>query len=223
MKYKKLLIGLIILIGSFLIILPFLLKGNADQDLRVGGSLISALASMTTMIIALLLFDKYGLKKSRIEKQSEITIQFLSLIKDLSFWMHSSRSFLQYKPGSNQESIYELVYSTKLFFDDTYIGAISEISDYGYDINMPRTIADKIKVLKPYSMIPIEKDDVPDDGFIVSMHPLSKSRIIEKVFSKINERELTLFEYHTSWTDIIDSAKDWLSKNNIDINDLNIN
>lgn len=223
MKRNKNIIWVIAIISIIIIALPFFLDSFVNQDISVSASIISALSSLATMIIAILLFDKYGIKKSRVEKQSETIIQFFKIIKDLSFWMHSNISFLQYKPDSNLEAVYEFSYKTRLYFDDTYIKTISDLSDFGYDINMPRSVANKIKILKPYSMIPIEKKDVPDHCFIVTMHSLGKKNIIDKVFSRINDKDLTFFDYHNLWIEIIDEAKNWLSKNDIDINDLNIN
>ena len=223
MKKKNLIIGLIIVASLIIITLPFFLDSCINQDLNISSSLISAIASLTTMIIAILLYDKYGLKQSRVAKQTDIVIQFLSLIKDVRLWMHTNTSFLQYKPDSNLESVYELAYKTRLYFDDTYIKTISVISDFGYDINMPKSIATKIKVLKPYTMLPVEKDKVPDDCFIVTTLGLGKKQLIDKVFSRINDKELTFFDYHNIWIDIIDEAKEWLSGNQINVDELNIN
>ena len=72
-------------------------------------------------------------------------------------------------------------------------------------------------------MISIDKNKVPNDDFIVTMHSLGNKKLIEKVFSRINNQELTLFDYHNIWIDINDEAKKWFKDNHIDIDDLNIN
>ena len=219
---KKLVVGIIIFTGLLVLSIPFFLDSNANTNLRVGATLISAVASLTTLIIAIILYDRYGIQKSRIEKQTDTLICFLSLLKDTRLWMHSHESLLQYRPNSNQEAVYERVYAYKLYFDEAYIDYILLYVNHAYDINMPKSVANKIKVLKPGVLSLVDKNNLTTDFFIVTNHNLANRRLMDKAYT-YNETELTFLDYHNTWIDIIDEAKKWLTNHQINIDELNIN
>lgn len=220
---KWLFLILLIIVVLILLFIPFFLSSDSNLRLRSSGTLISGIASLITMTIAILLYDKYGLQKSRLQRQCDMVIDFLGLIKETRFWLHSDISFLQYKPDSNYDSIYEKSYKSILYFDETYIDNISKLSNYGFDIDMPKSIADKIKLLQPTVAIPIERDKIPSDCLIVTEYDLSNKLSIRNTYSSINNETSTFYDFHIKWTGIIDESKEWLKQHGIDIDELNIN
>lgn len=91
----KIFILILLLLTLGLGFLPFLLNPTIQASLTVSENLIGTIASLTTVLIAILLYSKYGVEKSVLEKQTETVLRFLTELKKTRFLCNSDQTSLQ--------------------------------------------------------------------------------------------------------------------------------
>ena len=214
---KKAIYILIILVLLSIIIIPFFFNSAQNNKIVVAANLVSALASLITLVIAFLLFDKYGLKKDFVRTQTEIVLQQLESIRTAGFIIRSKNSFLQFLPSKNRIESYEMFYSEKLIFSQKYWEYVNHIFKLSSSIYMPKEIVEKINLLKPSMIEHLKLEEVSNYSKVTFWG----DKIEDNDFGKMNGEEITFQIFYTYWIDVIDVIISWLSSK-IDIDKLNI-
>lgn len=200
-----------------LIVTPFFFTSDQNDKIAVSTNLISAIASLITLIVVFLLFDKYGLKKDLIKTQTEVVLQQLESIRTASFLIRSNKGFLQFFPSKSRIESYEIYYSERLIFSKKYWEYINQIFQWSSSIYMPKDIVEKINLLKPATILHLKPEEIDNYSKVTFWSDKSA----DTDFGKMNGEEITFQNFYVYWIDVIDVINNWLN-DKIDINKLNI-
>lgn len=90
-------IGIITLFIAVIVFvaLPFFFTPTVNESLAVSSNIISALVSLVTLLIAVLLYSKYGVEKSVLDKQTESVLRLLTELKKTRFLCEKDDGILQ--------------------------------------------------------------------------------------------------------------------------------
>jgi hypothetical protein len=212
--FTIIIIGLIIVA---LIILSFQLNTEQRNAFDICATLISALASIITLVIALLLYDKYGLRQGITKTQTDIVLEQLEIIKTARFIIKTNDSFLQFFPAKSRTSSYELFYAEKLVFSASYWEYTNHIFRLSSSIYMPKEIVERINLLKPSSITHIKMEEINSYAMVI----VNGGAIKDSEFGKISDGEMSFQRFYSLWIDVIEIMVKWLN-DKIEVNQLNI-
>lgn len=191
-------------------ILPFFLTLPRNEYLTVSANLISSLASLTTMLIALLLYKKYGIERSVIDKQTEIVVKLLYILKELTFgYEGSDGTMLLLGLDSVCYHFWKKYKYRKLLFDYGYVQGLTEIQNIAKDVFLPVEIAKTFVPLTFHSITPVKDKQ---NYFKVITPGGYCNKKITYTHGLLNETEITLEDFINMWKTVIQSATNWLKK-----------
>ena len=139
----------IILIGC--IILSFLasqqMQGNISKALQI----VSGLSSFLTLLIAFLLFNRFGIERALLEKQTNAVISLFEAAKRLRLILDSDDSLMLFTV--NREKFKSLLSdqmaSHPLLFEYNYLKILKDVDTAIESVFMPITIAQQFIPLRP--------------------------------------------------------------------------
>jgi len=211
--YLTFVIALIILA----LILPFLLTDAANIKLRVGANLLSGIGSCLTLIIAILLYNKYGINKSIVDKKREAVLNILEGIKSLTITIKFNRTTLFYKPGDQFYKHNEEFYGINLLISTSYYDGLEKIFNHVNNLYTPKELILCIEKLNPSIITPV-KDNVEDYGKVTIQGTIEG----DNWFGELNSKPLSFLDFTTYWDEIISAAQSWLKNNSGEQIELNI-
>jgi len=220
-KNSIILISIVAFIAS--IFLPFQFKGQRetfDQTLTVSATLIAALFSVLTFIIAILLFNKYGIDNALMEKRTDVVFRLLDKINGLVYSIENEKYFFTLNLGSSEKKNVEEFYGNKLSFSTDYYNDLEKIFEIANSPFTPKSIIQKMDSIQP----PVISFDIPDnekDNYAKVY--LFGHRNESNQFGRLNTTDITLYDFIVSYSDIKEAIVDWIKKNtSINTADLNI-
>lgn len=217
---NKILTALIVIIIIAIGSVPFFLTSIANEAISVGSNLISALASLVTLIIALVLYSKYGVEKSLLDKQTDVVFRLISELKKTRFiilWEEENILFLQLDMLKDE---YWSDYKDKeLLFSFGYAEGLNNIWQIAENIFLPSVIMEKMKPLMVHSIRGVSETETIK-YMRVSALGLSKEAK-DNSFGILNSKSISLEQFVMHWRDTIEVSKKWLKEHsNISV-DLN--
>ncbi|MFZ5376888.1 MAG: ATP-binding protein [Patescibacteria group bacterium] len=125
------------------------------SSLTVSSNIVSALASLVTLVIAVLLYSKYGVEKSVLDKQTEAVLRLLSELKKTRFIFEYKDGMLQIRLDNLRDKSWKNfkfrpikdLEKKNLRFDIGYVEGLKNIWDIADDIFLPVEIVEKINPL----------------------------------------------------------------------------
>lgn len=137
-----LILTLIVILG----VVPFFLTQQSNETLAIGTNVVSAISSIVTLLIALLLYSKYGLEKSFVDKQTDTVFRLLIALKKTRFeikWGESSILWI----GLNRlnEKFYTEYNDMKLLVSPRYADNLKYLWDITDEIFLPSAIKEKMR------------------------------------------------------------------------------
>jgi hypothetical protein len=218
MKKKIIIIAIILLIVIFTAI--FILNDQIIESLKDAFSIIEGISSIVVVIIAFMLYDKYGFEKTIKEKNLEVSLKLLEEIKKTTILIVGKDEFLQYRLTSFSIMVYEHRYKEKLLFSENYYDNLNPIFEFSNNLYLPNEIKLKLDKIIPYTMGKCTQTVNLDEYWKVVIKG-DKSK--EWLYNMINNQsDITVFDYLTNWDDLITTIQDWCSKNSDSKVDLNI-
>jgi hypothetical protein len=230
-KYSKILLIILILSLCGAISLPFWLQTDPKDAINMSGYLISTISSVVTIIIAFLLFDRFGVSKKTLDKNVETVFELLEVIK-------SKRIFAEYESDAG---IFHSVISISdnldrfkknkimlekdiLFnYEDINYG-LSEINQFATNIWLPVQIKDKINKISLLSATSVKDNFIFKNKCVMvyfNLYPEARKEKDVKWFMT-NDKETTFNEFLTNLEDLVTEIKTWLKNHsNYDL-ELNI-
>jgi hypothetical protein len=219
---KKIIILLIILFVVALGVTPFFLTQNANNALSVGTNTVSSTASIITLLIALLLYSKYGVEKSLISKQTEVVFRLLVALKKTRFLilhdggsLYSGALFLSLDSLGNK--FFNEYKNKNLIFGMSYAVGLNNIWEISEDIFLPTEISNSIRPLMAQT-ISEEKEKDEYMAVIVQGH-FNKAK--DDLSGRLNDKDITMQEFIDQWMLVIKESKKWLkdySNMKVDLN-----
>ncbi len=222
MKTKYLIISLSVLAFGTSIVLPFFFKQaneTFDQTLNVSATLIAALFSVLTFIIAILLFNKYGIDNALMEKRTNTVFRLLEKINGLVYSIENEKYFFTVNLGNSERKNIESYYNCKLSFSSDYYNDLEKIFEIANSPFTPKSIAKKMDAILP----PVISFDISEDKKIdYAKVYLFGQRKEDNQFGRLNMTDTTLYDFIVAYSDIKDAIIYWI-KNNTSINTLDLN
>lgn len=219
---KRQTIGLILLLTLLLaILLPIIFRDKTESPnnvINIIGTLVSSISSLLTLLIAVILFNKYGIEAPLLQKKSEVVFAFLEEFKKVGFFIRGGNFGLLVRPYDQHNEFFEEWYSEKLIFSTEYLDGLDEVMKVSDSPFMPKSIYEKVNKLRFYTLVEVGENDLVKYAKVqVLGKPVKDSK-----YGLLNNAELTLFEFLNIIDDIKSAIKVWISENSNIPPDLNI-
>lgn len=207
------------IIGSLLFILPFIsfmsdkIPPDFISTLVVSLSFLGDFAAMATLAIAVLLYDKFGLRNKLIEKQAEEVLELVSMLKAITFTVKGRKCTYFVQPNRSKlghiSEMYEYrVDSPKqiLISEQNYENALSGILTLSRSHWMPQKIKEKMKFF-----------DIPA---IKKIKNILNDEHVKMSFSGVDDRDswgevvppMTFKEFNVNLYGLVEEIDIWLKK-----------
>lgn len=203
---KKIAIISLFIIVMALGIFPFFLSQATNDSLTIASNLISALASLFTLLIAVLLYTKYGVEKSILSKQTDVVLCLLSKLKKTNFLCTWSGGLLFLRLDSLQDKYWKDYKNKNLVFGLEYAKGLNNIWEITDNIFLPTEIVEKIKPLRV--VVITEKKEIGTD-MKVSV-PGNFSEKEKDFFGLLNDKAMCMQEFVELWDSVIKTINTWL-------------
>lgn len=236
MKKRKLIkyvLGTLLIILLILSIVIPLYSPNLEKVIIASTSLISAVASTLTFLLALLLFNKYGIESKFVDKQAESILELLALLKEQNLLILGENRITQLFLGMINTIDYEDAGKTNLVFSISYFSDLENIWKKGNSLYIPKSIRNALKCVtvshltqdelyldkSKYSRVTIpshKKWNTNSDDYEDNSNGESYAK-----WGLLNGKEITLLEFQRNWGNVITMCTKWLENNSsisIDIN-----
>ena len=199
---------------------PFFLTSTTNETISVGSSLIGALASLVTLIIALVLYSKYGVEKSLLNKQTDVVFRLITQLKKTNFMMEMEEGHGLFLRLDRLKGEYWDDYKEKkLLFNFNYAEGLNNIWEITEDVFLPSNIVDKINPLIVQS---IDGIDAIEEKQYMRVSVLGHTRKAkDDKFGVLNSKQMSLEEFVAHWENVIDISKKWLKEHSNMSVDLN--
>lgn len=173
-------------------------------------NLVSALSSLITLWFALLIYSKYGVEKSILNKQTETVLKFLEKLKSTKFIVTDKKQtiFISLRIDnlkSLKEDKHLIKYlDHKLLINSSYITELRELFEYRDNLYLPKTISSQFKSLDLF-ILEQYKGDYSE--YLLLYLPNNDSR---HIYGKFNQKDLTFLEFVKMWESVTNATLKWI-------------
>ena len=145
------------------LIIPFIFQTNTEsinQTFNLSATLIGAIASLLTFILAFLLYNKFGIDGMLVKNRAEVVFSLLQKINDSVFFVeHLAGASFAVGLGNSEKKNLESHYSTKLSFSEDYLDELESLFKIANSPFMPKEIVMKMEKLR----YPVLSIDIPEE------------------------------------------------------------
>ncbi len=217
MKRKRIII-LIIFISLLLFFLPFFLSKETNENVISGINIISGFASLLTLAVALLLYNRFGIEKSLLDKQTNEVFELLENLNKAFIFIQGNNIVMRFNPTRPYHKIYESHYDKMLLFSPTYMEGLGNIWKHSNNIFLPKDIAKRLNKLQIY-LLAKQSDKLEDHQLRVYV-PTKENE--KEYFGVANNKEIIFMEFLTNWNELVEEIKSWISMNSSMKSELNL-
>lgn len=192
-------------------------SSDSNSQYQLFARLLAGLSSLGTFVIALLLYNKFGIEKNLIEKQTVHVFDLLETMNKNTFYLKAEKFFGLFNPAQPYRPFFEDYYGHDLLISKHYIEKLSPIWRYSNEVFLPKEIAQKLLNLQA--------------GAITAAIDSNKSNQIKTIFGKEDEDEfygyknsnkITLMQFMGEWDDLVKTITEWINNNSSHTIDLNL-
>lgn len=192
--------------------------------------IIAALCGVITTVIAILLYDKYGVDKKIIDKNLEVVLQFVDELRKTKIFIHGeSKTSGSYAMMINfwnkpieKDDFMSRCLNDKLFFKLNYGYAMDNLYEISKNPFMPPEISEKFQKITLHVLTEITEED-KQNGFAVATSSVNMLELDDndQIIGKLNEHDFTVGEYIGNYIEVSNAIKQWLKAHNVDDSSLN--
>ena len=206
-----------------IILLSILLcsKGDPSNVISNGTNIVTAICSLGTLVLAILLYSKYGIDTKLIEKNTDIVFKLVTEFNKQFFIVEGSKSnnylLIVRLNNKNLNALFSEYLSQPICFTKDYFEILDPIMSLCNDPFMPPIIAEASKSLSVHCIVGIE--DCQDKYAIIKRNAAKLSD--NNFVGLLNEEEITLGEYITTFENFKNVITLWLrehSDNSVEMN-----
>lgn len=228
---------LVICLVSFLI--PFLLRDNEAKlldTIAISFTALSAIATVSTLIIAILLYQQFNIDSLVIEHQTSKVLELIDYLKGKVVYIGIGEGNYLSRFSVDDESLY----NSKFYKEMSGMALVTRAEDFDQFINkiidisnsywMPKEIKDKIEFLKItgfmkelnpneikfYAKLKFTSKENADDEWLIITPNLYEFQTNKNETINLNEAEFLVNDYIASKNLLIKTIIKWLDeKSNI--------
>lgn len=204
---KRIIIFFIFIIAIVMIAIPFYMSTVVNEKISIGSNLLGALSSLVTLLIAVLLYSKYGIEKTVLNKQIEVALRFLEELKKTKFVIRGDRVTLFLSLDHLRTKHFKDYYNKELLFGRSYINGLNPLWQFGENIFLPKAIAEKLNLLQIEVIVSCKREDKH-----MKIDVRGYSCEGDEMLGIINNKSITLNEYISIWEDVIKTSREWIDK-----------
>lgn len=206
---QKKIIIIIIVVLIVLCILPFFFKESTNNNISISSNIISSISSIITLFIAIILYNKYGIAKSIIEKQTEAVLNLLSILKKTRFLLYRGEGhIIQIFLDMIDNDLYKEYGDEKIDFNFSYVNGLKGIGEIAENIFLPIEI---VQSIRPVLMQSLSTNN-ESKGYIHVTIPGYSEKDEKDFFGILNQKNITLNDFIKQWNQIINISLNWLEK-----------
>ena len=144
---------------------PFVLKDTTDSwnsVLSLSFTILGTIATIATLIVAFLLYDRFGISAKFKENQVDKVIELAILLKEINITISSNkRTYFVHKVQSDLKLMEDIPgYTTDsaktVLFPDNFFGLINNVTNIRKNHWLPKEIKDRMKFLDIPMLIAVE-------------------------------------------------------------------
>jgi hypothetical protein len=207
------LIGSTIFIGVIIFFIPFLIKSKNDNlisTLSLSFTAVGAMATVATLIIAIILYDRFGLESKFVENQTNKVLELANLLKGRTIVVKGEKFDYFIRPSREQ-----LLHLDEIPFYQNdrkkkVLISSNDFSTFEKDLIairrsywLPNDIKESLAFIEIYGLLKVEN---PLDKQYVQMDFGSKT---EKTWM-LTLPEMTFEKFNSNLHDLVKSIEDWL-------------
>ncbi len=209
---KLIICNIIVCILVFFV--PFILKNENDSlnsVISTAFTAVGATATLITMIIALSLYQKYGMDSKLVEKQTDKVFELIDTLKGKSLTIHTGKISFYLRFNNIEEEIkndpfFNTMYPKKITINDQdYEQFLEPIQNFMRSYLLPDEIKENLKFLELYALA-----DEYNFNYEEYVKMTYESKTDEEFLLMIPFR--TVEEFIDGKNKLVDSINDWLSK-----------
>lgn len=214
---KKNPLYILVLIGVFAAILvPLILRKESEtlnQTINISAVIISSLASIITLLIALFLFNKFGIESPLITKSSANVFSLLEKLKETNIIFSSDNLYFQVQMSNpfKYNQYIESYYSEKVIFPQYYLDDLVKLFEISDNPFTPQLISEKVDRLR-FQVLSFDVDTNKVNDYL-KIRVVGGQRISNEMLGRFNGEDFTVLEFLTLLDDIATEIKSWLQKN----------
>lgn len=226
MKQQKIKVILVLVI-ILSIFLPIIFRSNnetANQTITNISTIVGSFASLFTLIIAILLFNKFGIETPLLEKNTTIVFEFIEELKKSKLSLQGDNFFMMISMHNPHEIIINSpfpeswYYDKNLIFSENYNKCLLRLFEISDNPFMPKTICEKVQKLNCHLLL--MNVDWHDSQYTKVRVPGELEIDIE--YGRFNGKDITLFDFLNLIEDVKVELVKWITKNSDYTPDLNI-
>lgn len=234
MKKGTIILVMFAVIISSLLLSYFLTKDWKEYISNVS-TLVSLIATVITLGIALLLINQLGIDQTILQRKADVVFRLLDLLNERYFRIETNLGFqlsISLTTISKNKNEYSKYADIKLLFNSEYLDYNQPIIDLTDDVFLPKEILLRIQRLEP-TVFGSQQSKInnPEYGKVVGL--THKIRHPYKVSSKDNDdwgtllfqtretEQITVGEFIDLWNDLIITSTNWIANRSV-YEDLNI-
>ncbi|CAA7387840.1 hypothetical protein [Chryseobacterium fistulae] len=200
MKQNSTLILGSIFICAIVFILPFLIRSGSDSLNSVFATAFTALgasATLITMIIALSLYQKYGMDSKLIEQQTAKVFELIDQIKGKSLTIHTGEikyflRFINIEEDLKNDPVFNRMYPKKIAVNsDDYLLFLQPLRIFMNNYLLPSEIKSHLKLFDLYAVdeeiefsyenyVKMSYEHAIDDSFFVMFPAVTVEEFIDR-------------------------------------------
>ncbi len=191
------------------------------EKLSVVANLVTLVSSLATLIIALLLFQRFKIDNFILEQQFTVVNELFLEIKKISFLGQSLGGLEHFIQLHFSEPSWHMdqEYSSKFIaVDVSFFKELANIEKLKNNVFMPKNISNVLKKITPSILTPIEKSE--EHLFFKLWVRGDTNGEAEAML--LNDKKITLRDFSLLLEEIINTSKAWISENSDSKYNLNI-
>lgn len=193
------------------------------QSVSLVATLLSAVATVITMILAVLLYNRFGVEQDVLKRQLEAVNSLLATLGKMRFAMTTVNDKMTVRITPFDPFVHQLEshYGKVLVFNADAARQLETLSSHSVDIYLPIPIAKSLRPLVPSIRYPIAHQDTRLSD---AMHfvPRVTDGEDDTFFIPYNDAEMTLMDFLSLWSELIDGIDLWFQQNTSNAPGLNI-
>jgi hypothetical protein len=216
---KKILLGVVILaLVLFSAIVPIF----GEQQIRgvtteIIGNL-SAIASFLTLLIAVLLFNRFGIEQTLLDKQTAAVFALVDAIVGLDFQAKKNNAsmFFRVRKDITEKVFFKRdigfdILNTKMLFNVERLQDLDKVEKAVQNPFMPKDIVKAFKPLEIHILMGLDKGGDPRDYVLIGIGFNSTMEV--KKCMLVSDGTMTFGEYLERWEQFVGSIETWLREN----------